>query len=239
MLSSFVINLAETFPWQLLLNNLQHLLLIDLIIFSFAFYKHTRQYVCDFVWMLITVSVSICHTQRNTLSTIQDCIMMSLTRMHSSRMRTGRSLTVCRSLLPRGGVVCSQGVCLLQGVSALGGGVCSWRGVLLQGVSAPGGCLLLEGVFALGGVCSGGCLLPGDVCSWGVSALGGVSAHRGCVCSRGCLLQGVSAPGQCVSALGGVCSGGVCCWGCLLLGGVVSQHALRQTPPCEQNDRQV
>ena len=27
--------------------------------------------------------------------------------------------------------------------------------------------------------------------------------------------------------------------GGLVPGGVVSQHALRQTPPCEQNDRQV
>ena len=45
--------------------------------------------------------------------------------MHSSRMRTGRSSIVCRSLLP-GGCVCSRG-CLLWGVSALGG-VCSWRG---------------------------------------------------------------------------------------------------------------
>ena len=36
------------------------------------------------------------------------------TRMHSSRIRTGRSLTVCRSLLPGGG-------CLLWGVSAPGG----------------------------------------------------------------------------------------------------------------------
>ena len=27
-----------------------------------------------------------------------------ITRMHSSRMRTGHSLTVCRSLLPAGGV---------------------------------------------------------------------------------------------------------------------------------------
>ena len=220
MLSSFVINLAETFPWQLLLNNLQHLLLIDLIIFSFAFCKHTRQYVCDFIWMLITVSVSVCHTQRNTLSTIQDCIMMSLTRMHSSRMRTGRSLTVCRSLLPGGGVVCSQGVCLLQGVSALGGGVCSWRGVLLQGVSAPGGCLLLEGVSALGGVCSGGggacsqgMSAPGGCLLWGVCLLtGGVSALGG-VYSRGCLLQGS------VCALGGVCSRGVCCWGVSAPGG--------------------
>ena len=66
----------------------------------------------------------------------------------------------------------------------------------------------------------GGGLLPGGVCS------------QGGVCSGGCLLPGgvcwgVSAPGG--SALGG----------CLLGGVVVSQHALRQTPPCEQNDRQV
>ena len=45
------------------------------------------------------------------------------TRMHSSRMRTGRSLTVCWSLLSGGG-----------GVSAPGGG-----GVSARGVSAPGG----------------------------------------------------------------------------------------------------
>ena len=65
------------------------------------------------------------------------------TRMHYSRMRTGRSLTVCRSLLPEG--VCSGGGVFALGVSAV------W------GVSALGGCLLL------GGVCSGG---------GGVSALG-------------------------------------------------------------------
>ena len=99
--------------------------------------------------------------------------------MHSSRMRTGRSLTVCRSLLPGLGGVCSRG-CLLWGVSAPGGvcsgrcllwgGVCSWgcllwEGVCSWGVSAPGGCLLwgdvlLQGVSALGGVCSGGCGIP-------------------------------------------------------------------------------
>ena len=106
-----------------------------------------------------------------------------MTRMHSSRMRTGRSLTVCRSLLPRWG----------------------WGGV-----SAPG-----RGGLLLGGVWSWGCLLPG-----GASGLGGVSAPGGC------LLPGVG-----VSARGGVCSWGglflrgVCSWG------VVSQHALRQTPP--------
>ena len=49
------------------------------------------------------------------------------TRMHSSRMRSGRSLTVCRSLLP-GGVLSPGGMCLVPG------GVCSGRGVC-----APGG----------------------------------------------------------------------------------------------------
>ena len=45
--------------------------------------------------------------------------MAVFTRMHSSTIRTGHSLTVCR------------------------GGVCFWGGVCFQGVSAPGGCLLL------------------------------------------------------------------------------------------------
>ena len=57
-------------------------------------------------------------------------------RMHSSRMRTGRSLNVCCSLLP-GGVSAQGGVCLVQG------GVCLVRGVCLPG---PGG---------------GVCLVPG------------------------------------------------------------------------------
>ena len=112
------------------------------------------------------------------------------TRMHSSRMRTGRLLTVCRSLLPGG-----------WGVSALGG-VC-------LGVSGPGGCLVP------GGVCSGGCvsglgegvsaqgvyLVPRGCLLWGESAPRGVWSGGG-VCSwRGLVLGGVSAPG-------GVCSRG-------------------------------
>ena len=69
------------------------------------------------------------------------------TRMHSSRMRTGRSLTVCWSLLPGG--------CLLRRGACSGGGSAPGRVPALEG-SAPGGLLL-------GGVCSGGggCLLPG------------------------------------------------------------------------------
>ena len=92
----------------------------------------------------------------------------TLTRIHSSRMRTGRSLTVCRSLL--------------LGVSALGVCVCS------SGCVCSGGCLLPGVVSAWGHVCSGGlvcsgaCLLWGGVYSQGgVSALGGwhPSMHRG------------------------------------------------------------
>ena len=56
----------------------------------------------------------------------------------------------------------------------------------------------------------------GDVCSWGgVSAVGGV-------CSGGCLLPGGCLHPGGVSAPEGVSASG---------GGLVSQHALRQTPP--------
>ena len=71
--------------------------------------------------------------------------------MHSSRMRTGHSLTACRSLIPGGG-----GCLLLGGVCSGGDGVCS-GGM----VSAPGG------------AASGGVSAPGGVCFWGVSAPGG------------------------------------------------------------------
>ena len=75
------------------------------------------------------------------------------------------------------------------------------------GVCFPGGCLL-RGISALGDcLLGGGCLLPGGVCSRGCLLLGGVCSWGGVSAPRGCLLQGVSALG------------------------VVSQHALRQTPP--------
>ena len=133
-------------------------------------------------------------------------------------MRTGLSLTVCRSLMPpelgsasRGGgggekCLLPGGGCLLQG------GVCFW------GVSALGGCCF-RGVSALGwlsasgGVCFWGvCLLPGGVCCWGW----GVSASRG-----GCLLQGC-----------------VCFWG-VSAREVVFQHALRQIPLLTESQTQV
>ena len=56
--------------------------------------------------------------------------------MHSSRMRTGRSLTVCWILLLGGGV-CSQGGCLLLGGVVSAPGEC----LLPGGGSAPGGCI--------------------------------------------------------------------------------------------------
>ena len=132
--------------------------------------------------------------------------------MHSSRMRTGRSLTICRSLLPEGGV-CSEG-CLLPG------GVCSWGAVCSQGGLLPGGCLL-QGVSA-----SGGYLLLG-----GVSAPGGLSASGGGVCSRrGVCSQGVCASGGCL-LLGGVCSGRCLLQGVLLLGDGIPACTEADTPP--------
>ena len=109
-----------------------------------------------------------------------------LTRMHSSRMRTGRSLTVCCSLLPGGGGFAwsggvsawswggspwsgwvsawSWGVLPAGWVCLVRGGGSAWsRGVLpgLRGVLPAGGvCLVLRGV--LPGPGGGGvCLVPG------------------------------------------------------------------------------
>ena len=132
---------------------------------------------------------------------------IKITRLHSSRMRTARALTVSPSMLCQGvsaswGVVCSRvggGVSASWG-SAPGGGVCSrGRVVCSRKVSASRGCVYSQGsVCFLGVSAHGGCLLPG----------GGV-----------CLLGGCLPPGG-VSASGGV----------------ASQRALRQTPPpCEQN----
>ena len=99
-----------------------------------------------------------------------------ITRMHSSRMRTGRSLTVCWSLLPRGG-----GRCLVLG---------GWMSAPWGGGSAPGGVGLVWVGVCSGGVWSGGVCSQG-VCSWGGSALGGLL--WGGVCSGG------SAPGGGIS----------------------------------------
>ena len=105
--------------------------------------------------------------------------------MHSSRMRTGRSLTVCWRLLPGG--VSAPGGCLARGVSGLGG----W------GVWSGG-----WGVWSGGwGVWSGG---------WGVWSGDGVSGPGGS--GLGGLLPGGSGPGG-ASGPGGLVWGGVCSWG--------------------------
>ena len=75
------------------------------------------------------------------------------TRLHSSRMRTARSLTVSPNMLwGEGAGAWSQGGLLR------GGGAWS-QGSLLRGVCSQGGLLP-------GGLLPGG-LLPGGVCSWG------------------------------------------------------------------------
>ena len=89
-------------------------------------------------------------------------------RMHSSRMRTGRSLTVCWSLLPGGclvrvgGLLPPGGVCLLGGGCGPGG-VSASGGVLVLGGLVPG-----RGVWSWGAVC-----LPGGSACGGVCLLGG------------------------------------------------------------------
>ena len=81
---------------------------------------------------------------------VEVCFNVNITRMHSSRMPTGRSLTVCCRLLP-GGV----GVCLVPGGVLPDGGV----------LPGPGGSAWSQGGVLPGpgaGVClvRGGCL-PG------------------------------------------------------------------------------
>ena len=71
------------------------------------------------------------HIERVTFIVRTQSLSLNLkqmeTRMHSSRMRTGRSLTVCCSLLPRGGVLLGPGgISLVRGE----GGVCLvWGGL--------------------------------------------------------------------------------------------------------------
>ena len=80
--------------------------------------------------------------------------------MHSSRMRTGRSLTICCSLLPGGGVLLGRGGSSWQGGFSLaegvlpGGGGSPWQG----GFSLAGGVLPNRGEFSL----AGGVLPTGD-----------------------------------------------------------------------------
>ena len=126
--------------------------------------------------------------------------------MHSSRMRTGRSLTVFRSLLLPGG-----GDLVCRGVYLPGPGGCTWSGgVYLPGTEGGGGgtCLVWGGwVCTWSGGCTslvwgGGVYLPGPRWGGGVYlpgprggtwsrggvpawSQGGVPGPRGCTWSRG------------------------------------------------------
>ena len=70
------------------------------------------------------------------------------TRLHSSRMRTARTLTISPSML------CSGGVPGLGGGVYLGPGGCTWSG---GGVPGPGGCTWSQG---------GGVPGPRGGCTW-------------------------------------------------------------------------
>ena len=96
-----------------------------------------------------------------------------LTRLHSSRMRTARTLTVSPSMLCSGRGVPGQGGCtwsgrvyLVWGVYLVPGGYLVWGGVCSEGCTWPWG----------GGGCtwSGGVAGPGGSAPGGVSPLGGV-----------------------------------------------------------------
>ena len=97
---------------------------------------------------------------REMLKICADSQTTYLTRMHSSRMRTGRSLTYTGVCFPGGGCVSCPGGCMLW-VGVCSGGRCApW------GMSAPGGVCSGGGICS-GCVCSRGCLLLGGVCSGG------------------------------------------------------------------------
>ena len=132
--------------------------------------------------------------------------------MHSSRMRTGRSLTVCCSLLPGGDLPGPGGFSLVWG-GVPGPGGSPWSG------EGWGVCLVLGGVFSL--VPGGGALPAGGaaVClvRGGSPWSGGVPAWSGEV---------LPGPG----GGGSPWSGGVSAW---------SRGGSPETPPCEQNHRHV
>ena len=106
-----------------------------------------------------------------------------ITRMHSSRMRTARSLPYGGSLLGGGawpGGSLSRGVSV-WGVPGQGGSLS--RGVSVQGGVQPGGSLsggvpsqggLHPGSLCLGGLCPGGSLCLGGLCPGGSLCLGGL-----------------------------------------------------------------
>ena len=107
--------------------------------------------------------------------------------MHSSRMRTARSLTISCSIC--------WGVYLLQGVYLPGG--CTCPGVYL---------LWVEGVYLPGGVLAQEVYLPGGCTCSRECTCQGCTYPGGCTCPRGYLPRGVVPSGG-VSTQGGTCPG--------------------------------
>ena len=79
----------------------------------------------------------------------------------------------------------------------------------------------------------GGGWYPSMPCRWYPSMPCSRSLGGGGCAIPACIAGGTPAC-LATSLQGGVCSWGVCSWGDLLPGGLVSQHALRQTPPRER-----
>ena len=107
----------------------------------------------------------------------------------------------------------TQQECIPVGCVPSAAAAISWgRGVLPGGVCFSGGlCFLGRGCVSQGGVLPGGCASEGYVLPRGCAPWGGGCASQGGVLPRGDVLPRG--------------------WWCASRGGVVSQHALRQTPP--------
>ena len=81
------------------------------------------------------------YLHKSHMATIYTMAVANKTRMHSSRMCTGRSLTIpgggsaCREVWPAGGVVYLPGVCLPGGSACQGGSACR-RGLPARGVAS-------------------------------------------------------------------------------------------------------
>ena len=117
-----------------------YLMVISQLVFRFTVNKYRRnEFLCF---------------NENTKTRTQSKEQTRITRMHSSRMRTSRALTVFW-----GGVYLPEGVYLPGGWGVPARGGCTCRGVYL-----PGGVYLPEGGYLPGGcTCQRGVYLPGGV----------------------------------------------------------------------------